>query len=113
VAEVTPAVLITEYTVLALPAESVNRWDWAIKVERRSADGDLWAVTRGGVFAFDEDGNMAPDSRGTGVDRFPLEKALALAQRVAITHRVNGKTAAEVWAWEQAQRAARAPEETK
>jgi hypothetical protein len=101
-----PAVLITEYTVLALPPESVNRWSLAIRVRPRSAGGDLWVVTdSGGVFAFDGEGAMVPDFRGVDVPRFPLEQALDLARRLAVTHRVNGKTAAEVWEWERARTA--------
>ena len=100
-----------EVTAWPGPIDGVNRSHFVLYVEWRG--GDDWCVTDG-IYCYRRDGHKSyerqPSSRTDRFKkayRFPLDEALQIAQRAAPKMRLGagpnrkGKTAAEVWDWEQ------------
>lgn len=93
----------TQYTVCALPEDDIEWYSWAITVEYR--DEGQWAVcwrmstmTKTGRWTWEP----SPSNRGKGylrAHRHDLDTALALAQKAALTVKVNRMTAAELLEW--------------
>lgn len=97
----------TRYEVTKYPAGSVNASHFTVWVERR--DVDRWCVTDG-VYCYRRGAHRGYESNPSSrtdrfkkAYRFPLEEALELAQRVASKMLLGGRTAEEVWEWEQQQ----------
>lgn len=104
----------TRFEVTAWPGtiNGANRSHYVLYVEWRG--GDQWCVTDG-AYCYRKDGHKAyepnPSSRTDrfkNAYRFPLNDALALAQKIAPKIRIGtgpnrkGLNAAEMWEWEQA-----------
>ena len=96
----------TRFTINAHPLpESVNGRKYAINVEYRHAG--LWAVNHLGEL-LGSDGLWTYDNRTSGAQVefvHTFDEAMRLAREAAPTVQVNGRTAAECWAWEQQIRA--------
>lgn len=106
----------TRFEVTKMPQDSENAPFFTLWVERRGKDH--WCVTDG-CRCYDADGNKQIEDRPTARTakfkkrfRFPLDDALKLAERLVPTLTLNGRTAEQVWAWEQEQRAARTASRT-
>lgn len=102
-----PTVAVTQYTVSTYPnPDSINASLYDVSVEYRGKG--MWAVCWMGR-CYDRKGvadyEPIPSSRtDKWLKRFrfaDVEMALAVAKQVAPTIVVNGKTAADTWAWEQ------------
>lgn len=79
---------VDRFIANAAPEDAPDAYVFAVAVEFRG--GDRWAVTRHGVFALGTDGvwswERLPSSRADewiAEHRFPLDKALELAQEAA------------------------------
>ncbi|GAT01210.1 hypothetical protein [Mycolicibacterium fortuitum] len=101
-----------EVTAWPGPINGANRSHYVLYVEWRG--DDQWCVTDG-AYCYRKDGHKAyepnPSSRTDrfkNAYRFPLDDALALAQKIAPKIRIGtgpnrkGLNAAEMWEWEQA-----------
>ena len=99
-----PEVKITQYTVYPDGYETfanTDKWAWTLTVDQRDPDRDLWAVCRG-PYCLNENGEPTVEPRlSSRTDtwlarhRFPLERALAIAQDQVQTLTINGHTARE------------------
>lgn len=101
----------TRFEVTQLPQDSENAPLMTLWVERRGKD--RWCVTDG-CRCYDANGDKQIEDRPTARTakfkkrfRFPLDDALKLAERLVPTLTLNGRTAEQVWAWEQEQRRTR------
>ena len=105
----------TRYEVTNYPEQGVNAREFTLWVERR--DIDRWCVTDGFGSCYRKDGHKSyernPSSRTDrfkNAYRFPLDEALALAQKLVPKMRLGkgpnrpGQTAEEIWEWEQGRR---------
>lgn len=103
----------TRYEITNYPEGGVNARHFTLWVERR--DVDLWCVTNG-VECYRKDGHTSYESNPSSrtdrfkkAYRFSLDDALELAQRLVPKIRLGagpkskGKTAEEIWEWEQQQ----------
>lgn len=97
----------TRYEVgpACMPQDSVNRHNFCLWVERR-AEGK-WCVTDG-AYCYRKDGHKSYESnpssrtdRYKNAYRFPLEQALEIAKKAVPKLTIMGKTAEQVWKWEQ------------
>lgn len=97
----------TRYEVTAWPGpeDSINRSLYILYVEYRGMN--RWAVTDG-AYCYRKDGHKRYESmpssrtdRFKRAYRFDLDTALALARKLAPKITIMGRTAAEVWEWEQ------------
>lgn len=102
----------TQHVVSCLPEDSPNHYDWSITVEYRGEG--RWAVLlRGGRQCLGRDGEWSYESVPSEREdawiaehRFSEQEALRLAVQWAPKIVCNGKTAAEVLAWEAGHSAA-------
>lgn len=97
-----PVVRSTQYSVSCLPPDHPDADLFTIRVEWRG--GDRWCVTDG-FGCYRKDGHRThepiPSSRTDRFKkayRFPLDDALALAERLAPKMRINGHTVESVLA---------------
>lgn len=87
-----PTLMVTEYTVNALPVEArVSDW-WAWNVYARHTRAGRWVVTTGHEY-YDAAGQPHFSVREAG--EHSRADALDLAAQVAATMRINGETAAQ------------------
>lgn len=88
---------VSRYTISILPADNPRRRHYQINVTEDPPAGDRWYVEHLGYWA-DHDGNWEPISgAGAATHKFPRDKALNLARRLAPTiEGGNGKTALDV-----------------
>lgn len=102
----------TRYEVTNYPEGGENAREFTLWVEKR--DTDRWCVTDGFRRCYRKDGHASHESQPSSrtdrfkkAYRFPLEEALALAQKLVPKLRLGagpnreGKTAEEIWEWEQ------------
>jgi len=103
----------TRYEVTKYPKGGVNAHAFTLWVERRDPEKDLWCITDG-CFCYRKDGHKSYESnpssrtdRYKAAYRFPLERALELAQKfvdkLTIGPKANPMTAERCWEWEQQQ----------
>lgn len=94
-----PIVTVSRYDVSCLPAGHRDYGHFLIEVDRYTGDrGELWTV-RDADGRYNVDGNPGGTVLIPGADELmTVETALALAQRLAPTLVVNGRTVADVLA---------------
>lgn len=99
------------YEVTNYPEGGVNAREFTLWVEKRETG--RWCVTDGS-YCYRKDGHKDYESQPSSrtdrfkkAYRFPLEEALALAQKMVPKMRLHagpnreGQTAEEIWEWEQ------------
>jgi hypothetical protein len=93
----------TAYAVSCLPPEHIDAYHFTLHVEWRGP-GDRWCVTDG-AYCYRKDGHRSYESNPSSrtdrfkkAYRFPLDDALALAQRLAPKMTINGHTVESVLA---------------
>ncbi|HCT81105.1 MAG TPA: hypothetical protein DGT23_31960 [Micromonosporaceae bacterium] len=103
-----PTVRVSQYTICGYPnPDSINTHLYEITVEERGLG--RWAVCRMGRCCYDHNGIEEYEPNPSGRDdewlerfRFAdVDEAIEVAKRVVPSIIINGRTAAQCWAWEQ------------